>query len=448
MLPDVALLKIFDIYGHDAYDFDKRYDEQIEAWHTLVHVCRKWRTVVFGSPLRLNLRLHCTARTPVTKTLDVWPLLPIIVWENDEESWDADNIVAALNHSDRICELRFFNIRTSQSEKVLGAIRQPFPALTSLLLYNRDETIPFVPGLFLGASAPRLETLAMSGIPLLGIPKLLLTATHIVNLGLWRIPHFGYFQPEAIVTCLSLLTGLKLLDLGFESPRCRPNRRRLPPRTRTLLPALIWLKFKGVGEYLEDFVALVDAPLLNYLDITFFHQLIFNTPQLTQFISRTPELKAGDKAHLRFSDQDVSVTLNWDGPGVNGIKLGVSCGHSDWQLSSLAQIFNSSLAAASIFIRGDLSQMRWQDDIEGSQWLELLHSFTDVKDLYVHSEFIQGISLALQEPVGGSVLEVLPALQNLFLGELRPSEPVQEAIWHFVTARKLSGHTINIYPWC
>ena len=102
MLPDVALLKITDFYTNNAYDRNKRYGEQIEAWHTLVHVCRKWRTVVFGSPLRLNLRLHCTARTPVTKTLDIWPLLPIIVWENDKESWDADNIVAALNHSDRI----------------------------------------------------------------------------------------------------------------------------------------------------------------------------------------------------------------------------------------------------------------------------------------------------------------------------------------------------------
>jgi hypothetical protein len=447
MLPDVALLKIFDFYANNAYDKNDRYGEQIEAWHTLVHVCQQWRTVVFGSPLRLSLRLHCTARTPVRKTLDVWPLLPIVVWENDEESWDTDNIVAALNHSDRICELRFFNIPSLQLEKVLAEMRQPFPALTSLRLHNRDETMPDVPGLFLGASAPRLEVLALHGIPLPGLPKLLLSATHIVYLGLWKIPYLGYIQPEAIVTCLSVLTRLKMLDLGFESPRCRPNRRCLPPRTRTLLPALTWFQFKGVGEYLEDFVARIDAPLLDYLEITFFHQLIFDTPQLTQFIGRTPELKVGNSAHVDFSDQDVLVQFSRDDSGLKGIKLRVSCGHSDWQLSSLAQIFNSSLAVPRIFIRSVLSQMRWQDDIEGNQWLELLHSFTAVKDLFVGSEFMQGISLALQEPVGGSVPEVLPALQNLLLGEIRPSEPVQEAIWHFVTARQLSGHTINIYPW-
>ena len=475
ILPDVALLKIFDIYGGDAYDHDKRYDEQIEAWHTLVHVCRKWRTVVFGSPLRLNLRLHCKARTPVRRTLDVWPLLPIVVWENDE-IWDVDNISAALNHSERICELRLYNIRSSQLKKVLAAMQQPFPALTRLWILESGETVPaslsgpsfsgpsfpgisfsgasFTGASFTGATAPRLQSLALSGIPLPGIPKLLLSATHLVRLYLIRIPHFEYIQPEAIVTCLSLLTRLEKLELGFESPRCRPDRRRLPPRTRTLLPVLTRLEFKGVGEYLEDFVARIDTPLLGYLSIAFFHQLIFDTPHLSQFISRTPELKASDYAFVQFLDQDVSVeSRHSDGQGNKCIKLGISCGHIDWQLSSLAQIFNSSfpqallLAVESLVIRSNESQMRWQDDIEGNQWLELLHSFTAVKNLYVPSKFMQGIALAAQEPVGGSVPDVLPALQNLFLGELRPSEPVQEAIGHFVTARQLSGHAISISPW-
>ena len=45
MVPDVALLEIFGVYTW------------LESWYTLVHVCRKWRNVVFGSPCRLNLRL-------------------------------------------------------------------------------------------------------------------------------------------------------------------------------------------------------------------------------------------------------------------------------------------------------------------------------------------------------------------------------------------------------
>ena len=69
MLPDVPLIEIFDFYV----------DEAPEAWSTLVHVCRTWRNLVFGSPRRLNFRLYCSIRTQVREKLDVWPNLPIFV---------------------------------------------------------------------------------------------------------------------------------------------------------------------------------------------------------------------------------------------------------------------------------------------------------------------------------------------------------------------------------
>src|ERR1700761_3838148 len=54
MLHDVALLEIFEFYV---------YGNWTEAWYTLVHVCRKWRNIVLGSPRRLDLQLFCRART-------------------------------------------------------------------------------------------------------------------------------------------------------------------------------------------------------------------------------------------------------------------------------------------------------------------------------------------------------------------------------------------------
>ncbi len=59
---------------------------------------------------------------------------------------------------------------------------------------------------------------------------------------------------------------------------------------------------------------------------------------------------------------------------------------------------------------------RWQDDIEDGQWLEVLHPFTNVKFLYISRELTPFIAHALQELVGERVIEVLPALQILFLG--------------------------------
>ena len=446
-LPDVALLKIFDFN-----DFED--EEQIEAWHTLVHMCRKWRNIVFGSPRRLNLRLHCKARTPVRKTLDVWPLLPIFVRSDGHENWGVDPIIAALEHNYRICQLDLHDVPGPQLEIVWAAMQQPFPALTRLQLLSRDEIAPVIPASFLGGSVPRLQTLTMSWIPFPELPKLLSSATHLVHLDLRRIPYSGYFSSEVMANCLSGLTRLERLVIKFESPRCRPDSRsQRPPRpTRDLLPVLTQLWFFGVGDYLEDLVARIDAPLLDYLDITFFHQLIFETPQLTQFFSRTPKLQTHDKAQVFFADWGVSVTLPQTSDG--RLNLGVSCRQSDWQLSSLAQLCSSSFPQALIpgvehlyILEDRFPRLRWQDDIESTQWLELLRPFISVKCLYLSREFTPRIAPTLQELVRERVTEVLPALQTLFLEEPLPSGPVKEAFRQFVAARQLAGHLIAVSRW-
>jgi hypothetical protein len=78
----------------------------------------------------------------------------------------------------------------------------------------------------------------------------------------------------------------------------------------------------------------------------------------------------------------------------------------------------------------------WQDNIENALWLELLHPFTTVKNLYLSKGLAPHIVPAMQELVGGRATEVLPTLQNIFLGELQPSEPVREGIEKFVAARQ------------
>ena len=450
--PDVALLEIFDFYAGEKRKTHEDV-EHIEAWHTLVHVCRKWRIVVFGSPHRLGLRLRCTASTPVRETLGIWPLLPIVIVGGDDEKWGMDNIIAGVEHKDRICELELWRVPSSQMEKVFAAMRQPFLTLTRLWLQPKGETAPVVPTSFLGGSAPRLRNLWLNSISFPRLPKLLLSATHLVHLELWNIPQPGYISPEAMVTSLSVLTRLQKLEIGFESPRSRPDRnsRRPPPLTRTLLPVLTQLSFRGVGTYLEDLTARIDAPLLDNLIITFFHQLIFDTPQLTQFIRRTPKLKAHDQAHVVLSEDHVWVTLPQTPDG--NLHLGISCKQSDWQLSSLAQICSLSFPQAFIsavehlYIRTEYLGMHWQDDIENSQWLELFHPFTAVKSLYISQDFATHIAPALQELIGESVTEALPALQNLFLEETRHSGPIQEGIGQFVAARQLAGHPITVSRW-
>ena len=450
-LPDVALLEIFD--------FCLYLDGGMRAWCVLIHVCRKWRNIVFGSPRRLDLQLTCTQRTPVSERLDIWPLLPMEVVDEDLEIWGVYNIVSALEHNDRVCEVGLPNVPRFQLKKVVAAMQQPFPALTRLELGldNETETAQAVPDSFLGGSTPRLQTLYLYRIPFPGLPKILLSATRLVDLELRRIPHSGYISPEAMVTGLSVMTSLEKLIIEFESPRSRPDRKRRcpPPQPRTVLPVLYQLQFFGFDEYLEDLVARIDTPLLDQLAIIFFHQLIFDTPQweLAQFISRTPRLKIHDEALVFFTDSRVWVSLSQ--PLDGWLCLGISCRQSDWQLSSLAQLCSSAFIQALIvpavehlyIIEGDFFEPHWQDDIENSQWLELLHQFTAVKGLYISWEFTPRMAPALQELIGESVIEVLPVLQTLFLEKAPPSGPVQEPIEQFVAARQRAGHPVAVSRW-
>jgi len=95
-----------------------------------------------------------------------------------------------------------------------------------------------------------------------------------------------------------------------------------------------------------------------------------------------------------------------------------------------------------LYIHDNFLPPHWQDDIEDDQWLEVLHPFTSVKNLYLSRKLTPSIVPALQELVGE-----LPALQSLFLEELHPSGPVQEAIGKFIAARQLTGHPITVSHW-
>jgi hypothetical protein len=453
MLPDLALLEILDFFLH----------KNSEAWRTLIHVCRRWRIVVFRSPRRLNLQLVCTARTSMSQTLAVWPPLPIFIkdWSRSLANSDLDNVVAALEHNDRVRGIMLMGVPSLQVENVLAAMEEPFPELTILELRSEGGTTAVIPNSFLGGSAPRLHFLSLNRIPFQFpvLRKLHSSATHLVCLYLIKIPPSAYISPDAMVTCLSTLTRLETLRLEFESPPLRPvfPGQHIPPPTRTILPSLNRLGFQGVSEYLEDLVARIDAPLFVYLGITFFHQLIFDTPQLALFISRTPKLNASvklpDGVHIVFSGAGVRVTLFSSPPRtvpIEGLMLRIPCRELDWQLSSLAQLFSSSFPLIPSLDRLYISKRKhshWQNDVENVQWLEFLRPLTAVKELYLSQDFAPRVALALQELVGRRATEVLPALQSIFMEGPYPSGPVQKATGQFVAARQLFSHPIVVSHW-
>jgi hypothetical protein len=389
----------------------------------------------------------------VRDKLDIWQAFPLLIQGTISPSV-VDNILAVLERHDHVSMMDLTYFRTTPDvEKVWAVMQVPFPELTVLRLSSSDLKSPVIPDSFLGGSSPHLREIWLNAVPFPGLPKLLLSATHLTDIHLGDITRSGYILPETMVACLSPLTSLERLSLRFLlSSRPDWESRHPPSPTRSILPALTGIQFKGTAEYLEDLVACIDAPQLNSFLISLFNQIDLGVPQLAQFISRTPMFKTLDEARVGFCGDAVRLTLSSPTSGFEQLKIQFSCEESDGQLSTLARVWTSFSPLLSIldnlFIyEVEYLQPYWQDNIERNQWLELLRPFTAVKSLYVSKEFVPGITAALQELVRERITEVLPTLRNLFLEGLRRSGPVQESIGRFVFARQLFGHRIAASPW-
>ena len=457
-VPDDVLLDIF--YFYVVKDYDPR-GLRIAKWIRLAQVCRRWRSVIFQSPHRLNLRLVCTNRTPARDTLDIWPPLPLIIRNIiGYKPSGVDNIIAALERNDRVCQIKLSWFSTSEFDRVTNsaAMQKPFPALTDLLLEQDKDDGKILPDSFFGGTAPSLRSLDFSNIPFPGLPKLLLSATHLVNLDLY-IPRSGYAPPEVMATGLSALISLEILRLHFLHPPPRPalESQRLPPPPppliRSILPSLTKIQFQGASEYLEVILARIDSPRLDDLHVTFFNQIIFDTPQLFQLISRTPTLRtlgAQEEAHIEFSLDTVTVRFPSQTSHSIVLRVSILCTASEWQLSSLEQVCTSSLPPVCtlnhLYILED-SKLCWQDDVENTLWLELFRPFSAVKNLYVCKKFVPRIAPALQGLVGGRTTEVFPTLENIFSDGFQASGPLHEGIEEFVAARWLTSRPVAVSHW-
>jgi hypothetical protein len=460
-LPDNVLLETFDFYlGED--DVDKiKHDHNYDGWQTLVHVCRRWRCIIFASPGRLDLKLYCTGNRLVNpKMLNIWPALPIVIVIESIDPKYVTDIIAALRQHNRVRKIYYNDYKNCDIQDSplngIAEIDEPFPALTSLALYSSGQNVPVLPDSFLGGSAPRLRSLFLSGIPYPSMGKLLSSTTDLVRLSLCHIPRSGYIAPETIVPCLSMLPRLKSLELGFRYPRSSAHRadRHPPPLTRLVFPNLTSLDFSGDIEYLEDVLSQIETPVLNKCYFCFFNQLVFDTPLLGHFICRTETFMTIHRARVEFFSLTVGITLSGrEMMATNdreALQLEITCEALDRQLSAVAQVSNSCLSSLSTLesLEITVAHKNWQGKIEVIQWREFLHPLTSVMNVTLEFEdSIRLVAPALQELAGGGATEVLPALQNLFLRTYgwQPSGPVKEAIERFIATRRLCGRPVTVH---
>jgi hypothetical protein len=460
ILPDIVLLEIFDFYRARSLYFLRSFE--LWRWHTLVHVCQRWRYIIFASPRRLDLQLHCTERTPVDKLLKLWPPLPIMIEYRTSPTPSnligVDNIIAALKQHDRISSITL-RLGVTNFERFGAVMQGPFPELTKLVLESKDPLSAVLPDTFLGGFAPRLRGFTMTGIPFPAFPKFLLsTASNLVHLYL-EMPVTVYISPEAMAASLSAFTRLKTLYIGFQQPASLPNRmsQRPPSPIRTVLPTLIRFSYGGGGEYLEDFVAQIDAPHIICATIRFSNQLN-EISQFAQFICRTDRLKSFNNATLYFVDRfigaDLSMLERDDPSSYFSLILQMPSKVLYRSVPSILQKFSpifSSVTQLRIKESAQACSPELQHDMDNTQWLELFYPFTAVKSLHISGEGLYPcVAGALQLLTAERATDVWPALDSLVLEGIRPSGSVLEAFESFVSLRRrqASGQPIAIHDVC
>jgi len=460
MLHDDTLLKIFDSYEKPKSYIDEKWD-----WQTLLHVCRRWRHIILASPRHLNLRIFCNPRTPMRKLPDFWPPIPISVSCFPGFGTDAqckDNIIAALEHRDRVFEINLSFAPSAELEQIASTMVEPFPVLTRLHIYPNkmdmdmdmdmtQDAVVALPNAFLGGSAPRLQEFISHRTAFPALPNLVLSASHFHTLDLFDVPHAGYISPQTMVTFLLALPNLKSLTIGFDSPESRPLQISPPPLTRAVLPSLTNFRFDGASGYLVDFIAQIDTPLLDWLHMTFFSDVVIHIPRLSEFLGRTDGLKPFIRAEVRLCSWEVVASLR----SSSTFGMNISCKVSDWPLESMTRLCNQLGPLLSqvecLEICGEdwdtldvLDEQEWQETVDDPDWLGLLRPFVSVKSLYMSDRLGSIVGEVLEKVTGERVTEVLPALKNLFIKGIWPSE---ETMPTFVSARQLYDHPIVVQRW-
>jgi hypothetical protein len=369
-------------------------------------------------------------------------------WDHSNPAPNHENdVFAALQHPDRVHGIRLA-VTGSLLAMVASAMQKPFLALTTLWLSSKDLNVPVLPDVFLSSSAPQLQQIYLAGISFPALPTLLLSASHLVDLQLKDIPRSGYISPEAMVASLATLTRLESLCLWFKSPTSHLQPRYSTLSSRDVLPSLVTFNFCGCSEYLEHFLARIDTPRLDSFTTTYFNQLDFRVPQLSQFIRRTENLELAQSWHkqVRSRVSNAYIKLYFEEKGHRGsFTLCISCKLLDWQISHLAQILSQSPIIVSNVDKISIEEVDTQldpgskDAMDDADWLELLRPFTAVKMLRGSKQLAGPIAHALDGVSGQMVTEVLPALNSLFL-----EDQSMRSIERFIAARRLSGHPVTV----
>lgn len=452
ILPDNVFLEIFDfcLCQYEPQLGSKKRTQRTKKWQILVHVCRRWRSLIFASPRRLNLYLSCSYGTRVRENLAYWPVtLPLSVdYGHYHHTPEDDNVLAALEHSGRVHRISI--VGTDSLLKKVGKVMQKqFPALSHLYIeWNHEGNVPVIPRTFLGRPALQLQYLYLSFISLPHLPLLLSSASNLVTLTFENISQAGYtsISPKVMAEGLAMLPNLTTLSIIFSQGSTVTDQ---SPPIQAILPSLTSFNYRGYSDYLEDLLARLDTPRVHCVEIDFYvhdHRAL----QLSRFLNRTENLKLDQfmRARLILSPEDFSFKLDYPPGNCCQAVLSLTI-YQDWGVMPVpysAHILGQLTATFSnvdhLSVHGDQAGL---DEINSTEWLPFLRQFPAVEELHL-SGGVEAYIVSELEHTADSVTDLLPALHSIWLDDRQKDDddvPVR-SMERFLSLRQLSGRPVTI----
>jgi len=219
-----------------------------------------------------------------------------------------------------------------------------------------------------------------------------------------------------------------------------------PITTHVTLPYLHRFGFTGVSIYLEELLPHLTTPLLERLEVQFLNQLTFSVPRLLQFMTTAGNFRF-NSVRLLFYHEAVAVFIFPTAETtICSFEVDVYCEHLDWQVSSAAQIFNvlsplfSDVLDLTLDYKEHTLSSEWHNQVDRTQWRDLLRAFRNVKTLRVHNGLVRDLSRSLQLD-GEPPPELLPELTELVC----PAGSVDDKIFSvFIHEREVAGEPVKL----
>jgi len=462
VLDDDSLINIFRLYRPDLLDQEEINDIHIlqggewrreRWWYKLVHVCRRWRSLILASASHLSLSLLCTLQTPVADMLAHSPPLPLVIDYADKNRnltpEDEEGIKLALQHHDRVRRIRLAMFIPCLP-KLIDAMDKEFLTLEHLyidpLSYNDNGFV--LPETF---RAPNLRHLVLLNFSVPVASSLLVTATGLITFSLNSIPASVTWHPTDFLHQVSSLPHLQTLGISFYSvvPKHDVGRRvvNTPNVTHVILPNLRWLGFQGGSTYMEALLPGMTTPRLEKLQIYFSNELTISVPNLQQFISSVENLRF-TSANLGFVNSGVELrAYPREGSRTYALLIRILCLHYDWQVHSAAQMLGvlgpvfSTVVNLTLTYQEHTLSSESHNEANHTQWLEVLRSFNNLEVLCVHEGLVKELSGSLQMHDGEPPMELLPKLKEV---QYYDRIDIHDAFMPFLDARRNAGHPFQV----